>query len=241
MGLRPSCSTTRQGRRRTAAVLALVGIVLVTAAGGMALAGRSQASYLERHPQTERVLPVPDARAVAAAWRTSAAPAKPKPSKPRKSRRAVAKQMPVPVRLIVPAIGVSAPLIPLGLNRDRTAEVPKSFSQAGWFKPGPEPGERGSAVILGHVDSRSGPGVFYHLRALRRGDRVKVVLANGESLRFVVTGGKQVSKNRFPTDLVYARTPGPTLRLITCGGRFNSATRHYVDNYLVFARLAGNS
>lgn len=147
--------------------------------------------------------------------------------------------MPLPVRLVVPAIGVSAPIIPLGRNRDGTAEVPRSFSQAGWFRPGPEPGERGSAVILGHVDSRSGPGVFYHLRALRRGDRIRIVLRSRRSLQFVVTGATRVPKDRFPTNLVYARTPLPTLRLITCGGRFNSATRHYVDNYLVFARLAG--
>jgi sortase (surface protein transpeptidase) len=148
------------------------------------------------------------------------------------------KQMPVPVRLVVPAIGVNAPLIPLGRNRDGTAQVPKSFSVAGWFRPGPEPGERGAAVVLGHVDSKSGPGVFYHLKALRRGDRIRIRLVTGKTIQFVVTGAKEASKSHFPTRLVYAHTSVPTVRLVTCGGGFNAATGHYLDNYIVFARLA---
>ncbi len=94
-------------------------------------------------------------------------------------------------------------------------------------------------MILGHVDSYQGPGVFYRLPALRRGDRIKIVLKNRKTLRFVVTGTMQTSKNRFPSKLVYKRTPGSTLRLITCGGAFDQSTRHYVDNYIVFARLLG--
>jgi sortase (surface protein transpeptidase) len=154
-------------------------------------------------------------------------------------RHPVWKQMPTPTRIVIPAIRVSAPLIPLGLNRDRTIQVPQSFSVAGWFRPGPEPGERGAAVILGHVDSRSGPGVFFHVSALRPGDMIRVVLRSRKALQFVVTGGREVPKRHFPTEAVYGRTPTPTLRLITCGGRFNPATGHYVDNFIVFARLIG--
>jgi LPXTG-site transpeptidase (sortase) family protein len=150
-----------------------------------------------------------------------------------------AHQVPIPVRLNIPSIGVSAPIIPLGRNRDGTMELPASFSVAGWFRPGPEPGERGAAVIAGHIASRRGPGVFYRLGSLRRGAKVVVVLRNGSRKQFVVTGQKQVRKASFPTKLVYRRTVDPTLRLVTCGGRFNSATGHHVDNVIVFAKLAG--
>jgi sortase (surface protein transpeptidase) len=147
--------------------------------------------------------------------------------------------MPRPVRIVIPAIRVSAPVIPLHLNRDRTLQVPKVWTQAGWFVGGPEPGETGAAVIVGHVDSKSGPAVFYRLRALRRGDLIKVVLKNRSSVRFVVTTMRKVPKKRFPTTLVYGRTTTPTLRLITCDGRFDRSTGHYVDNYVVFATLVG--
>jgi sortase (surface protein transpeptidase) len=153
------------------------------------------------------------------------------------SRQAVRKQMPIPVRISVPAIGLNTRLIPLGLNRDRTVQVPRSFAQVGWFRPGPEPGESGAAVILGHVDSKSGPGAFYRLRALRRGDIIKIIPKRGARLRFAVIGSRVVPKAHFPTRLIYRKTGWPALRLITCDGRFDSSTGHYVDNYLVFARL----
>ncbi|MEA2661071.1 MAG: hypothetical protein QOH08_643, partial [Chloroflexota bacterium] len=107
------------------------------------------------------------------------------------------RQMPNPVRLLVPAIGLSAPVIPLGLNPDKTIQVPKSFSQAGWFTEGPEPGERGAAVIVGHFDAKSGPGVFYRLRALRRGDVINVALRGGSKVTFAVSSTLAVRKTRF--------------------------------------------
>ena len=200
--------------------LAVAGLTLASAA---ATSGAwSKTSYLDHHPQTQRVLPAPDPRAVATAYAHAAT---------------APKQMPIPVRIIVPAIGVNAPLIPLGRNPDGTAQVPKSFSVAGWFKPGPEPGEQGAAVILGHIDSKAGPGVFYHLKALRRGDRIRIRLVTRKTIVFVVTGSEEAAKTHFPTKLVYAHTRVPTLRLVTCGGGFNYATGHYLDNYIVFARL----
>ncbi len=147
------------------------------------------------------------------------------------------KQMPIPVRIWAPAMGLNAPLIPLGLNRDHTVQVPGSFSQVGWFKPGPEPGEPGAAVILGHVDSKAGPGAFYRLRGLRRGDLIRIQPRFGRRLTFAVTGSREVPKTHFPTRLIYKSSGPPTLRLVTCDGRFNSATGHYVDNLIVFARL----
>jgi len=145
--------------------------------------------------------------------------------------------MAVPVRITIPAIGVAAAVVPLHLNRDHTLQVPSNFAQTGWFVGGPEPGEQGAAVVAGHVDSRSGPAVFYRLRALLRGDRIRLTLADGTIVRFAVTGTTAVPKNRFPSKLVYRTTARPTLRLITCDGAFDRSTGHYVDNYLVFGRL----
>ncbi len=167
----------------------------------------------------------------------------PDPTNPRSAVRrpkkhgAVKWQMPDPVRIKIPAIGVSAPVIPLGLHRDHTLEVPTKWGDSGWFRPGPEPGERGAAVIVGHFDSTSGPAVFYHLRALAKGDTITVLLRGGSQVRFVVRSMRSVSKKAFPASLVYRKTPRPTLRLITCDGAFDSSTGHYVNNYIVFADM----
>ena len=147
-------------------------------------------------------------------------------------------QMPIPVRISIPAIDVSAPIIPLGLNPDRTLEVPQDFADTGWFTEGPEPGETGAAVIVGHLDSQAGPGVFYRLSTLRPGDRIAVTLENGSTVRYVARSSKTVRKREFPTKLVYAQTKKPTLRLVTCAGEFDEATGQHPDNYIVFATLA---
>ena len=110
---------------------------------------------------------------------------------------------------------------------------------AGWYEGGTRPGDPGSAVILGHVDSTSGPAVFYRLRELRPGDRVEVVRAGGSRVAFTVDRVEQYPKRRFPTAEVYYPTLGPKLRLVTCGGAFDDATGHYTDNVIVFASLRG--
>ena len=149
------------------------------------------------------------------------------------------KQMPIPVQVVIPAIGVNARVVPLGLNPDRTMQVPRNLADTGWFRPGPEPGEQGAAVIVGHLASRSGPGVFARLSKLRPGAVITVRLRGGSTVRFVARSMINVSKSRFPTSRVYARTARPTLRLITCAGKLNPATGHHPDNYIVFATLAG--
>jgi LPXTG-site transpeptidase (sortase) family protein len=140
-----------------------------------------------------------------------------------------------PRRIEIPAIGVSAPVIALGLNADRTLEVPEDYGETGWWKGGPEPGERGAAVIAGHVDSETGPAVFYRLEELRAGDEIRVHRADGTRSRFVVARLERHPKDDFPTRSVYGRTREPTLRLVTCSGDFDTATGHYVDNTIVFA------
>jgi sortase (surface protein transpeptidase) len=144
---------------------------------------------------------------------------------------------PIPVRIEIPAIGVTSSLDRLGRAPDKTVQVPSRWEVAGWYAPGTRPGDPGSAVILGHVDSKSGPAVFYRLRELRRGDLVEVARADGSTVRFAVQRTEQYDKRRFPTDQVYYPTLTPALRLVTCGGEFDATAGHYRSNIIVFATL----
>jgi LPXTG-site transpeptidase (sortase) family protein len=143
-----------------------------------------------------------------------------------------------PVRLEVPAIGVDAPVIELGLNPDNTLEVPEDFATTGWWSGGPRPGQLGPAVIAGHVDSKSGPAVFYRLRELTKGDAIRVHERNGGTTTFRVQRIERHPKDDFPTDAVYrSDLDRHALRLITCGGTFDRSTGHYRDNVIVYATL----
>jgi hypothetical protein len=146
---------------------------------------------------------------------------------------------PAPVRLQVPRVGIDTRLIDLGLQADRTIEVPASAAVAGWYRRGPAPGQVGPAVLVGHVDSRTGPGVFYRIRELQAGDLVNVRRADGRDVHFTVTEVSRFAKSGFPTAAVYGPTPFAELRLVTCGGTFDTAQRHYRDNVVVFARQSG--
>ncbi len=143
-----------------------------------------------------------------------------------------------PIAVSIPAIGVDSTLVPLILLPDGSLEAPEDFDVAGWYQAGPEPGEPGASVIAGHVDSRTGPAVFYRLRDLDAGDQIAVNGAGGEAVAFVVERVEQYPKDDFPADQVYAETELPVLRLITCGGTFDRDARSYRDNIVVFARLA---
>jgi hypothetical protein len=148
---------------------------------------------------------------------------------------------PAPVRIDIPRIGVSSSLMRLGRDSGGAVETPplSRAAVAGWYELGPRPGDPGSAVILGHVDSDGGPAVFFRLRELRRGDEVRVGRADGSSVSFVVERTEQFPKERFPTDDVYYPTLTPGLRLVTCGGQFDYQTDHYLSNIIVFAALRG--
>jgi sortase (surface protein transpeptidase) len=142
-----------------------------------------------------------------------------------------------PVRLRIPAIDVDTRLVQLGLNDDKSIEVPKvpeELSVAGWWKGGPRPGQVGPAVIMGHV-SRNTPAVFSRLHTLQRGDEILVDRADGTTARFVVTRQGKYKKVAFPSDRVYYPTFEPELRLVTCGGLID---REYTENVVVFAALA---
>ncbi|WP_460445225.1 class F sortase, partial [Angustibacter aerolatus] len=140
-----------------------------------------------------------------------------------------------PVELRIPRIGVRTSLEHLGISADGSIEVPRDPDRAGWLDVGPAPGQRGPAVIAGHVDSSTAPAVFFRLRELRPGDEVQVLLAGGRVVRFTVDEVQQYAKSRFPTADVYGPVPGPVLRLITCGGTFDRAQGHYRDNLVVYA------
>lgn len=145
-----------------------------------------------------------------------------------------------PTRVRIPAIGVDAPLVPLGLNPDGTVATPPLDrpGEAGWYQDGPTPGEPGPAVLLGHVDSaRTGPAVFYQLGRLKPGALVAVRRRDGRTAVFRVDSVERVPKTAFPTQRVYGDLPYPALRLITCGGAFDRRRHEYRDNVIVFAHL----
>ena len=148
-------------------------------------------------------------------------------------------QAPNPAVIRIPRLEVEASIIPLGLNDDGSIEVPEDPDQAGWWLGGPEPGETGPAVILGHVDSQEeGPAVFFYLQYLDPGDEIHIDRVDGSTITYVVEATERHDKDEFPTDAVYGPTEQPTLRLVTCGGDFDFGVRTYEDNVIVFASLA---
>jgi sortase (surface protein transpeptidase) len=159
---------------------------------------------------------------------------KPKP-KPDPKRIVVDQQAPIPVDVEVPAVDISARVVPLGLTDGGALEVPEDFSTAGWWSSGPEPGERGAAVITAHIDSKTGPAAFYTLADASPGDEVYVHRKDGSTATFVIHRLRQYPKDDFPTHQVYDKTPEPTLRLITCGGIFDDSIGHYRDNIVAYA------
>jgi sortase (surface protein transpeptidase) len=140
-----------------------------------------------------------------------------------------------PVSIAIPAAGVDAQVVAVGLRSDGAMEVP-GVDLAGWYEPGPRPGEAGPAVIVGHVDSRDGPAVFFRLGELRRGDRIVVGQQGGGGRSFVVDRVERRPKEALPKERIWNRTNRPVLRLITCGGGFDRSTGHHRDNIIVFAR-----
>ena len=199
---------------RTAAMLVAVGLVAAGAgAGGLALT---------RHPDVPR----------AAALVLLPAPTGPIAAAPAPGAAQVAE----PVSLVIPSIGVTSALVHLGLTSSGALQVPPSTSVAGWYTGSPRPGSIGSAVIAGHIDSVTGPGIFYRLSQLRRGDRVYVKRADGTLAVFEVTEVQMYAKDVFPTAAVYGAVPDPELRLITCGGTFDYTTRSYLSNTVVYAK-----
>jgi LPXTG-site transpeptidase (sortase) family protein len=189
--------------------------------GVVVVGGGAAGLVLTRHPE------VPQSTAL----QVLPAPTGPIEAAPPQGAALVAK----PVSLVIPSIGVRTSLVHLGLTSEGALQVPPSTSVAGWYTGSPRPGSIGSAVIAGHIDSYTGPGVFYRLSDLKRGDRVYVRRADGTLAAFKVTEVQQYPKDAFPTAAVYGATPTPQLRLITCGGTFDYSTKSYLSNTVVYA------
>jgi hypothetical protein len=150
----------------------------------------------------------------------------------------------LPVSVAIPTIGVKSKLLHLGRNNDGTMAVPNlitSAAEAAWYKYSVTPGQIGTAVIEGHVDSYQGPAVFFRLGALRPGNRINVTLADGITAVFRVTAVREYAKDKYPANTVYAPVNYAALRLITCGGGFNAVTGHYLNSVVVFASLVSSS
>ncbi|KIQ19916.1 hypothetical protein RU01_03025 [Rhodococcus sp. MEB064] len=147
----------------------------------------------------------------------------------------------VPTRIDVPAIDVSSDLMGLGLQADGTMQVPPGGFPAGWFTGSPVPGELGPAVVAGHVDWDGAPGVFSRLGDLEDDDVVTVTRSDGSASTFRVTDVEQYPKSEFPTEAVYGDIDRPGIRLITCGGEFDSAASSYDDNVVVYADLVSTT
>jgi len=203
--------------RRPAAIAFAAGLVVIV--------GGTAGLLLTRHP-------TPAMRPVAAGVAALPAPTGPIVAPPRSAAPAPVAS---PVSLTIPLISVKTNLITLGLAQGGAMQVPSSTTVAGWYTGSPRPGSIGSSIIVGHIDSTSGPGVFYRLTELRSGDDVFVKRADGTTAEFRVTSIQTYLKDQFPTEKVYGPTPDAELRLITCGGAFDSATHHYLSNIVVYA------
>jgi hypothetical protein len=140
-----------------------------------------------------------------------------------------------PERIEIDAIGVDSDVMDLGLNPDGAMDVPSGGFPAGWYTGSPIPGQLGPSIVAGHVDWAGSPGVFYRLRELEQGDDVSVTAEDGSTVRFVVSAVEQYPKDAFPTQKVYGDLDHPGLRLITCGGQFDSDVASYEDNIVAYA------
>lgn len=220
---------------RPAAISIAAGLLTLTAGTAGLLLTRQSTPAMRPPPAGVATVPAPAGPVVA----LSAGPVVAPPAGPSGSARPVTAAGPVPVArpvsLTIPVIGVKTALTRLGLAEGGTLQVPSSATVAGWYTGSPRPGSIGSAVIAGHIDSKTGPGVFFRLPELRVGDRIYVSRADGTTVGFRVTALGTYQKDYFPTGTVYGATPDPELRLITCGGTFDDATGHYLSNTVVYA------
>lgn len=221
----------RSPRRGTLAIAIGVAVVL---AGG-AVAGVAVAASNGGAPQAASTVSASATRAAgatgAAGRSDSATEGFQDPAAPAATSTAT------PVRVEIPAIGVSSGLEDLHRGPAGELDPPKDWDSAGWFSDGIVPGQVGPAVIAGHVDSPTSAAVFYRLDELVAGDRITVGMSDGSERVFQVQRSERAAKSAFPTSDVYGTSPTPALRLITCDGTFDTATGHYTDNLIVFATL----
>ncbi|WP_236710752.1 class F sortase, partial [Streptomyces sp. 150FB] len=144
-----------------------------------------------------------------------------------------------PTRIRIPGVGLDLPLTRLQVQQDGHLGAPEKPGQAGWWSGGPRPGAPGAAIIVGHIDSRTGPGAFHAIPSLRPGEEITIDRGDHSSVSFTVRALRQYGKDRFPDDQVYATGGPPVLRLITCGGSYDRGHGEYRDNIVLYATLTG--
>ncbi|AVH57229.1 MULTISPECIES: class F sortase [Streptomyces] len=176
--------------------------------------------------------------------RTVAAPAPPSTTKAKSKstpQPAEEKHLPraKPTRLLIPQIGVDAPFIALATDKTGKLEAPpaEDTNLVGWHAEGASPGELGTSLIAGHVDTTTSPAVFAKLSWLEKGDEFAVERADGRMAEFVVDDVERFAKNAFPDEYVYADTRDAQVRLITCAGAYDRTVMDYTENLVVFAHL----
>lgn len=241
-------TATRRSRRRNRTVLSVVAAVLVVAAAVvLVVAVRSQhhapqppASAARPAAEGNRTAPSTPPGSSADPSRTAGTPGSDASSP---STRGPVLDRSTPVSLSVPKIDIkNTPLAQYGVDKHHEIAVPpsKTDTPAGWFTGSPTPGQLGPSVIVGHVDSDTGPAVFFRLGQLRPGDRASVTLADHRVAVFEVDSVERFKKADFPTLEVYGNLDHAGLRLITCGGRYDNSIHHYVDNIVVYAHLVSS-
>lgn len=147
-----------------------------------------------------------------------------------------------PTRIRIPSVRLDAPVTPLGLDADGHLQAPPAEERnlAGWYRGGASPGQRGTAILAGHVDNKSGPAVFYHLGALHRGDRIEIARADGATAVYQLYAIEVHDRKDFPDERVYRQAADAQLRVITCGGAY-SAEHGYEGNVVAYGFLAATT
>lgn len=148
-----------------------------------------------------------------------------------------AEKTPAPAFLLIPSITVNAVIEQAGLTPDRQMENPTTWGNVAWYRYGPAPGEEGSAVLAGHLDSETDKAVFWDLHKLKPGDEVKIIDTHGVLRTFTVTGSERYQANNIPMEEIFAQSGKPRIALVTCDGTW-SAGGGYDERYVVFAELA---
>lgn len=221
-------ATPAAGQRQQARTTATVPATAPAVTTPIAAASPTARSTPSREP-ARSASPVAATAATTATATTAPAPTLP---------IAQAKPAPaLPVRLIIPKLGIDAPIESVGLAANGNMAVPSTWESTGWYNRGPRPGDFGNAVIDGHLDSYTGPAIFWHLRDLQSGDKVLVKTADGAILQFIVTGSQAFGVDSFPGQRIFGPAASPQLNLITCDGDWDSSQGQYNQRLVVFTKL----
>lgn len=145
----------------------------------------------------------------------------------------------VPVRIVIPRLKIDADVEHVGLAPDGSMDVPQRFDTVGWYKLGARPGELGNAVLAGHLDSKTGPAIFWRLKELQPGDEIIVTGDDGKDRHFVVRELENYPYDRAPLERIFGPTESVGLNLITCIGTFDRRAQNYDQRLVVYTTLVG--